>query len=42
MELHPLVAEELLFPLEWTRSVIDIWLDNVERRIEALEEAKKH
>lgn len=42
MVLHPLVAEELLFPLEWTRSGIDIWLENVERRIEALEEAKKH
>ncbi|MFH5836821.1 hypothetical protein ACHAL6_12185 [Proteiniclasticum sp. C24MP] len=42
MALHPQVEEELLFPLDWTRSGIDIWLENVERRIEAISEAKKH
>lgn len=41
MALHPLVEEELLFPLDWTRSGIDIWLENVERRIEAISEVKK-
>ena len=41
MALHPLVEEELLFPMDWTRSGIDLWLENVERRIVALSEVKK-
>jgi len=41
MSLHPIVQEELLFPLDWTRSGIDLWLENVERRIEAVDEVKK-
>lgn len=41
MDLHPMVQEELLFPMDWTRSGIDLWLENVERRIEALSEVKK-
>lgn len=41
MALHPLVEEELLFPMDWTRSGIDLWLENVERRIDAMSEVKK-
>jgi len=41
MALHPLVEEELLFPMDWTRSGIDLWLENVERRIDALSEVKR-
>ena len=40
ISLHPLIQDELLFPMDWTRSGIDLWLENVERRIEALSEEK--
>lgn len=41
VNLHTLIDEELIFPTDWTRSGIDLWLENVERRIEALTEVKK-
>ncbi|MGB4589931.1 MAG: hypothetical protein WBI17_11990 [Clostridiaceae bacterium] len=42
VSLHPLIHEELLFPMDWTRSGIDLWLENVERRLEALSDAKNN